>query len=419
MEKTFTLIKVSDDSKTDYASYFLKGEANFWWESMSALEGEGPISWAIFTELFLEKYFPDCLESQLEIEFLELKQGEKSVADYEAKFTELARLAPRYVNTEIQKARRFQQGLKPKVRSGVVALQLKTYTSVVQAALVIESDQKLASKERSDNKRKFDTGADKADREESSQRFPRKFGQNRNKRFKRQGFAQTSSSVTSVASALVQSTKPILECKSCGKKHSGQCKKDVQGFKCDKKGHYALECNSGNLRVTCFKCGKVGHIARNCKMTTQGSVGGSESQGPATSTTRARTFKMTKRSNTQDSDVVAGMLSLNFGPVKVLFDSRTSKSFISKDCVSNMDLMLEDLVEPLTIKVANQDKVSTKDDHAEHLRIALQRLREKQLYAKFLKCEFWLEEAQFLGHIVGKDGIKVDPVKIEAVSRWE
>ncbi|XP_074377721.1 putative mitochondrial protein AtMg00860 [Apium graveolens] len=61
----------------------------------------------------------------------------------------------------------------------------------------------------------------------------------------------------------------------------------------------------------------------------------------------------------------------------------------------------------------------TKDDHAEHLRIALQRLRERQLFAKFLKCEFWLEEDQFLGHIVGKDGIKVDPMKIEALSRWE
>ncbi|XP_074323416.1 putative mitochondrial protein AtMg00860 [Apium graveolens] len=61
----------------------------------------------------------------------------------------------------------------------------------------------------------------------------------------------------------------------------------------------------------------------------------------------------------------------------------------------------------------------TKEDHAEHLRIALQRLREKQLYAKFSKCEFWLDEVHFLGHVVGKDGIKVDPIKIEAVSKWE
>ncbi|KAL8125845.1 hypothetical protein AgCh_013226 [Apium graveolens] len=129
-----------------------------------------------------------------------------------------------------------------------------------------------------------------------------------------------------------------------------------QGF--SQKGHYASECSLGNPRVTCFKCGKVGHISRNCKVATQGSVGDSSSQGPATSTARSTTFNMTKRSDAQDSDVVAGTLSLNSVPVKVLFDSGASKSFISKEYVSKMDLMLEDLVEPLTTKVANQDRVS-------------------------------------------------------------
>ena len=59
------------------------------------------------------------------------------------------------MSSEAQRAKRFQQGLKPKIRSGVVALQLKIYTSVVQASLVIESDQKLAAKEQGEKKRKF------------------------------------------------------------------------------------------------------------------------------------------------------------------------------------------------------------------------------------------------------------------------
>ncbi|XP_074355780.1 putative mitochondrial protein AtMg00860 [Apium graveolens] len=42
-----------------------------------------------------------------------------------------------------------------------------------------------------------------------------------------------------------------------------------------------------------------------------------------------------------------------------------------------------------------------------------------ELYAKFSKCELWLDEVQFLVHVVGKDGIKVDPIKIEAISNWE
>ncbi|KAA3470368.1 DNA/RNA polymerases superfamily protein [Gossypium australe] len=51
-------------------------------------------------------------------------------------------------------------------------------------------------------------------------------------------------------------------------------------------------------------------------------------------------------------------------------------------------------------------------EHVEHLRIVLQTLRDKQLYAKFIKCEFWLREVRFLGHIVSADGIRVDPSKI-------
>ncbi|KAK8543626.1 hypothetical protein V6N13_076426 [Hibiscus sabdariffa] len=58
-------------------------------------------------------------------------------------------------------------------------------------------------------------------------------------------------------------------------------------------------------------------------------------------------------------------------------------------------------------------------EHEEHLRIVLQTLREKQLYAKFSKCEFWLNEVIFLGHIVSAEGIRVDPKKIEAIMGWK
>jgi len=58
------------------------------------------------------------------------------------------------------------------------------------------------------------------------------------------------------------------------------------------------------------------------------------------------------------------------------------------------------------------------EDHEKPLNIVLQILREKQLYAKLKKCEFWLEQVGFLGHIISKEGISVDPVKIEAIRDW-
>ena len=58
-------------------------------------------------------------------------------------------------------------------------------------------------------------------------------------------------------------------------------------------------------------------------------------------------------------------------------------------------------------------------DHEQHLKIVLQTLREKKLYAKLSKCDFLLKEVSFLGKIASIEGIKVDPAKIEAVVNWK
>jgi hypothetical protein len=59
------------------------------------------------------------------------------------------------------------------------------------------------------------------------------------------------------------------------------------------------------------------------------------------------------------------------------------------------------------------------EEHDDHLRVVLQILRDKKLYAKLKKCEFWLNQVVFLGHVISKDGITVDPSKIEAVVSWD
>jgi hypothetical protein len=59
------------------------------------------------------------------------------------------------------------------------------------------------------------------------------------------------------------------------------------------------------------------------------------------------------------------------------------------------------------------------EEHEKHLHAILEKLREHKLYAKFSKCEFWLSEVGFLGHIVTKDGIAVDLAKVNAVTEWE
>ena len=60
----------------------------------------------------------------------------------------------------------------------------------------------------------------------------------------------------------------------------------------------------------------------------------------------------------------------------------------------------------------------TKEEHAAHLTQVLEVLKVKQLYAKFKKCEFWLDRVVFLGHVISGAGISVDPSKVEAINNW-
>jgi hypothetical protein len=60
----------------------------------------------------------------------------------------------------------------------------------------------------------------------------------------------------------------------------------------------------------------------------------------------------------------------------------------------------------------------SEEEHEEHLRLALQKLWEHRLYAKFSKCEFWMKQVAFLGHVISKGGISVDPSKVQDVLSW-
>jgi hypothetical protein len=61
----------------------------------------------------------------------------------------------------------------------------------------------------------------------------------------------------------------------------------------------------------------------------------------------------------------------------------------------------------------------SEEEHVEHLKMVLQRLQEHQLYAKLSKCEFWIHEVLFLGHIINQDGLAVDPKKVADILNWK
>jgi hypothetical protein len=60
----------------------------------------------------------------------------------------------------------------------------------------------------------------------------------------------------------------------------------------------------------------------------------------------------------------------------------------------------------------------SEEEHKEHLHLALHKLRKHRLYAKLSKCEFWMKQVAFLGHIISKRGISVNPSKVQDVLSW-
>ena len=77
-----------------------------------------------------------------------------------------------------------------------------------------------------------------------------------------------------------------------------------------------------------------------------------------------------------------------------------------------LDMFLIVFIDDILVYSRNEE------DHANHMRIVLQVLRDRQLFAKFDKCEFWLRSVAFLGHVISGEGIMVDPKKTEAVKNW-
>jgi hypothetical protein len=81
--------------------------------------------------------------------------------------------------------------------------------------------------------------------------------------------------------------------------------------------------------------------------------------------------------------------------------------------INELDKFIVVFIDDILIYSKNEAK------HTKHLHIVLQRLRDHKLYAKFSKCEFWLDSVKFLSHTISKDGISVDPSKVQEVMDWK
>ncbi|XP_028080091.1 uncharacterized protein LOC114281735 [Camellia sinensis] len=221
MEKLYEVFPCSEVQKVLLATYTPKDEARRWW--LLIRNGHENMTWTQFNTIFYDKYFPQCFQDRKVSEFQELKQGRMSVAEYEAKFTELARFAPHMVDTDYKKAHKFEGGLDLDILDRVGVLSLPMYVNVLDRALMEESI--LAAKKQTLVPRIDWTGK----RYGNSFKMGRSFSGN-----KRRNTGSYSSSN--------QSSGTMPTCSKCGRKHKGDC-------------YRALGA--------CFRCGKTGHMMKD------------------------------------------------------------------------------------------------------------------------------------------------------------
>ncbi|XP_022872504.1 uncharacterized protein LOC111391503 [Olea europaea var. sylvestris] len=116
------------------------GDASYWWDSMSRTrtpKQQLALTWEQFKKELMDKYFPQSLRDFKESEFLQLKQGNMSLMDYERKFDQLSRYAPHLVDTEIKKTRRFEQGLNPDISMILMSHRFTSYREMLERAHAI------------------------------------------------------------------------------------------------------------------------------------------------------------------------------------------------------------------------------------------------------------------------------------------
>jgi len=199
------------------------------------------VTWARFKSEFLRMYFPEDLRTKKEVEFLNLKQENLSVAEYAAKFEELSRFCPS-INVDdamVSKCVKFESGLKPEIYQFMCVQEIKDFDTLVHKCRMFDDVRKAR-----ENHYKV-----MHDKKGKGHGFGKPYNKDKEKKREIDGGSRPS-----VADG---------RCFKCGTlgHYSSECKKGDSRYKCGQKGHKAFECKND---ITCFNYGEAGHISTKC-----------------------------------------------------------------------------------------------------------------------------------------------------------
>ncbi|XP_015947227.1 uncharacterized protein LOC107472192 [Arachis duranensis] len=135
---------VPEGQHVEFATYVLEGEAEYWWQGIQQLlqQNEGDIPWDSFRDEFYKKYFPRAARDAKEMELMQLKQGDMTIAEYARKFDDLCHFSKIYqgnpVDFEEWKCLKFEGGLREELMNSVVVLEIRNFAELVNKSKLVE-----------------------------------------------------------------------------------------------------------------------------------------------------------------------------------------------------------------------------------------------------------------------------------------
>ncbi|KAA3473717.1 DNA/RNA polymerases superfamily protein [Gossypium australe] len=334
----------------------LRDTAYHWWNTLVSVVPKEKVTWDFFQTEFRKKYISQRFIDQKRKEFLELKQGRMTVTEYERKFVRLSRYARECVSTEAIMCKRFEDGLNEDIKMFVGVLELQEFVTLVERACKAE--------ELGKEKRKADTEARDIRKRSSGKVFHSTSKKPRDDYSRqkattdppRRNRPPMSSRATSIAS-VGNIPQNRVECKYCGKWHSGSCRlHDRSCYKCGSSDHFIRECPKLAERNAVQNTTPSNVPMRGRPPRHLGNVGGSQ-KGTKNTTDRsearapARAYAARTREDASSPDVITGTFTLFDTTVIALIDPGSTHSYVCETLKFGKTLLVESI--EFVIRVSN------------------------------------------------------------------